>query len=122
MAGGSQIIISSNGITIKTPNEFKVFAGQHQFENAVKVNSTLPTLPDVKNPYVLQYLVKDKNNQIMVDKPYLLFDEDGNIQKGKTDQNGFMRLKTTSSEQQVTTRVMMNEIEIADEEESGDQE
>lgn len=33
-----------------------------------------------------------------------------------------MRLKTTSSEQQVTTRVMMNEIEVADEEESGDQE
>lgn len=122
MAGGSQIIISSDGITIKTPNEFKVFAGQHNFKNGAKVNNTLPILPDVKNPYVLQYLVKDKHNQIMVDKPYLLFDEDGNIQKGKTDQNGFMRLKTTSSEQQVTTRVMMNEIEVADEEESGDQE
>ena len=30
MAGGSQIIISSDGITIKTPREFKVFAGQHR--------------------------------------------------------------------------------------------
>ena len=27
MAGGSQIIISSNGITIKTPGEFKVLLG-----------------------------------------------------------------------------------------------
>ena len=38
MAGGSQIIISSNGITIKTPGEFKVFAGQHKFESGAKVN------------------------------------------------------------------------------------
>lgn len=33
-----------------------------------------------------------------------------------------MKLNTSSSEQQVTTRVMMNEVEVADEEESGDQE
>ena len=122
MAGGSQIIISSNGITIKTPGEFKVFAGKHKFESGAKVNTTLPLLPDAKNPYVLQYLVKDKENQIMADKLYLLFDEDGNIQKGKTDQNGFMNLKTSPSEQKVTTRVMVNEIEMADEEESGDEE
>ena len=70
----------------------------------------------------MQYLVKDKENQIMADKLYLLFDEDGNIQKGKTDQNGFMNLKTSPSEQKVTTRVMVNEIEMADEEESGDEE
>lgn len=122
MAGGSQIIISSDGITIKTPGEFKVFAGQHKFESGAKVNTNLPLLPDAKNPYVLQYLVKDKENQIMADKLYLLFDEDGNIQKGKTDQNGFMNLKTSPSEQKVTTRVMVNEIEMADEEESGDEE
>ena len=122
MAGGSQIIISSNGITIKTPGEFKVFFWQHKFESGAKVNTTLPLLPDAKNPYVLQYLVKDKENQIMADKLYLLFDEDGNIQKGKTDQNGFMNLKTSPSEQKVTTRVMVNEIEMADEEESGDEE
>ena len=122
MAGGSQIIISSDSITIKTPREFKVFAGQHQFKSGAKVNTTLPLLPDAQNPYVLQYLVKNKENKVMANKPYLVFDEDGNIQKGKTDQNGFMKLKTSSSEQKVTTRVMMNEIEVADEEESGEQE
>ena len=58
----------------------------------------------------------------MADKLYLLFDEDGNIQKGKTDQNGFMNLEARPSEQKVTTRVMVNEIEMADEEESGDEE
>ena len=36
MAGGSQIIISSDGITIKTPREFKVFAGQHIFQSGNK--------------------------------------------------------------------------------------
>lgn len=45
MAGGSQIIISSNGITIKTPNEFKVFAGQHQFQSGQKVTYEIPLLP-----------------------------------------------------------------------------
>ncbi|MFW2013148.1 hypothetical protein [Acinetobacter bereziniae] len=45
MAGGSQIIISSDGIIIKTPREFKVFAGQHKFENGAKVNFSLPILP-----------------------------------------------------------------------------
>lgn len=45
MAGGSQIIISSDGITIKTPKEFKVFAGQHKFESGAKANVLLPILP-----------------------------------------------------------------------------
>ena len=45
MAGGSQIIISADGITIKTAKHFKVFAGQHTFEHGAKVISTLPNLP-----------------------------------------------------------------------------
>ena len=32
MAGGSQIIISSDGITIKTPREFKVSLGNTYFK------------------------------------------------------------------------------------------
>lgn len=45
MAGGSQIIISSDGITIKTPGEFKVFAGQHVFVGGATVHPDLPSLP-----------------------------------------------------------------------------
>lgn len=45
MAGGSQIIISSDGITIKTPKEFKVFAGQHVFVGGESISPNLPSLP-----------------------------------------------------------------------------
>jgi len=121
MAGGSRIVINDQGITISTGGKIVFQAGQHKFEGGARVNTVIPALPDVENPYVLQYLVKNKDNQIMIDKPYILFDGDGNIQKGKTDQNGFMKLKTAPSSQQVTTRVMMNEIEQADEEDAGDQ-
>jgi len=33
VAGGSQIIINKDGITIITPREFKVHAGQHIFKS-----------------------------------------------------------------------------------------
>ncbi|WP_332605102.1 hypothetical protein [Acinetobacter sp. ESBL14] len=45
MAGGSQIIISSDGITIKTPNVFKVLAGQHTFNSGAKASAAIPMLP-----------------------------------------------------------------------------
>ncbi|MEG2265802.1 MAG: type VI secretion system Vgr family protein [Acinetobacter sp.] len=121
-AGGSQIKINGSGIFPTTGGKFECKAGQHLFVGGASANAQLPSLPDEGNPYVLQYLVKNKENQIMIDKPYILFDEDGNIQKGKTDQNGFMKLKTASFAQKVATRVVMNEIEQAGEEDSGDQE
>ena len=51
MAGGSQIIISSDGITIKTPGEFKVFAGQHVFEGGAHVPIPKVSLPMSETPY-----------------------------------------------------------------------
>ena len=51
MAGGSQIIISSNGITIKTPGEFKVFAGQHIFQSGQQVPISKASLPMMKTPF-----------------------------------------------------------------------
>ncbi|WP_262381702.1 hypothetical protein [Acinetobacter guerrae] len=56
----------------------------------------------------------------MVNKPYLSIDEDGNIRKGKTDEDGFMQLTKMPSPQKVTTWVMMNEIEQAKEEDIED--
>lgn len=91
------------------------------FMEGAQVNYEAIHLPDEDNPYVLQYLLKNKENKIMVDKSYILMDENGNIQKGKTDKNGLMRIKTTPSSQNITTRVIMNEIEQAEEEDSGDQ-
>ena len=51
MAGGSQIIISSDGITIKTPKEFKVFAGQHKFEGGQQVPVPQTSLPTFQTPF-----------------------------------------------------------------------
>lgn len=116
MAGGSRIVISDQGITISTHGKILYQAGQHLFERGVKLNTELPSLPDLKNPYVLQYLVKNKENQAVSNKPYILIDEDGNIQRGVTSDKGYMELKTTPSSQTVVTRVMMNEVEEANEE------
>jgi type VI secretion system secreted protein VgrG len=74
----------------------------------------VPILPEMDNPYILQYLVKNKDNQVLVNKPYLIIDENGNIQKGITDSKGFMTLKKTSSAQIIAARVMVNEIEEAE--------
>lgn len=58
MAGGSQIIISSDGITIKTPREFKVFAGQHKFESGQNVVMEQKILPHLPTNYSLKFKYK----------------------------------------------------------------
>ncbi|MDC4318334.1 type VI secretion system tip protein VgrG, partial [Acinetobacter baumannii] len=121
-AGGSQVKITGSGIFMTTSGKFEVKAGQHMFMGGRSVNSSLPQLPEAENPFVLQYLVKNKGNQVMSEKPYILLDDEGNIHRGTTDKDGFMKLKTTSTSQNITTRVMMNEIEQADEEEAGTEE
>ncbi|MFA2977910.1 type VI secretion system tip protein VgrG [Acinetobacter pittii] len=121
-AGGSQVKITGSGIFMTTGGKFEVKAGQHKFMGGGSVNSSLPQLPEAENPFVLQYLVKNKENQVMSEKPYILLDDEGNIHRGTTDKDGFMKLKTTSTSQNITTRVMMNEIEQADEEEAGTEE
>ncbi|MNM39941.1 Phage-related baseplate assembly protein [compost metagenome] len=121
-AGGSQVKITGSGIFMTTGGKFEVKAGQHLFMGGGSVNSSLPQLPEAENPFVLQYLVKNKENQVMSEKPYILLDDEGNVHRGITDKDGFMKLKTTSASQNITTRVMMNEIEQAEEEEAGTEE
>lgn len=58
MAGGSQIIINKNGITIITPAKFEVKAGQHIFKSGAKVETKLPFLPE-GTAYNLRYLFTD---------------------------------------------------------------
>lgn len=113
MAGGSRIIISDEGITISTNGKILYQAGQHKFEKGEKVSTKLPFLPVPDQPYILQFLVKNKDNLPVANKPYFIFDEDGNMQEGVTDSQGFMKIKTTSSSQKIFTRVMTNEIEEA---------
>lgn len=114
MAGGSQIIINKDGIKIITPAKFEVKAGQHLFKGGAHVDAPVAALPDLENPYILQYLVKNKENEVLANKSYLLIDDDGNIEKGVTNKEGFMKLKTTSSQKNIVTRVLNSEIEEAE--------
>ena len=113
MAGGSRIVINDQGITISTGGKIVYQAGQHKFESGQKVSTNLPTLPVAGQPYVLQYLVKDKENVPLTKTPYFMIDEDGNLQKGITNDQGFMSLKTTAESKNIVTRIMVNEIEEA---------
>ncbi|MBO3639864.1 hypothetical protein J5N14_07705 [Acinetobacter soli] len=45
MAGGSQIIINKNGITIITPSKFEAKAGQHLFQQGSEVGVNVQGLP-----------------------------------------------------------------------------
>lgn len=45
MAGGSQIIINKDGITIITPAQFEAKAGQHLFKGGSISTLELPILP-----------------------------------------------------------------------------
>ena len=55
MAGGSQIIINANGITIITPAKFEVKAGQHLFKSGEKVALPAMALPQ---PICIECLMK----------------------------------------------------------------
>lgn len=114
MAGGSQIIINKDGIKIITPAKFEAKAGQHLFKSGADVDYDVPYLPDKENPYILHYLVKNQDNEVLGNKPYLLIDEDGNVQKGVTNKDGLMKLKTTSTQKTIVTRVLNTEIEEAE--------
>ena len=92
-------------------------SGQHVFKNGAIIDFERIHLPDIKNPYIVQYLVRNKENENLINRPFILIDEEGNVQKGKTDNKGFMNLKTTPSSQMVAARVMPSEIEEATEEE-----
>uniref|UniRef100_UPI0014444E52 DUF2345 domain-containing protein n=2 Tax=Acinetobacter indicus TaxID=756892 RepID=UPI0014444E52 len=112
-AGGSQLRITGSGIFPTTGGKFEVKAGQHLFKDGQNLSTKPPALPVPNQPYVLQYLVKNKENVAIPNKPYFIIDQDGNLQKGRTDDYGFMNLKTTAESQSIATHVMMNEIEEA---------
>ncbi|UGQ27245.1 DUF2345 domain-containing protein [Acinetobacter calcoaceticus] len=55
MAGGSQIIINKNGITVITPSKFEVKAGQHLFKSGAQVQMPQIALP---KPICVECLMK----------------------------------------------------------------
>jgi type VI secretion system secreted protein VgrG len=111
--GESQLVIEAGGIFPTTPKLFESKAQQHLFKGGQKISSQLPILPVLDQPYILQYLVKNKENIPLSNKPYFIIDKDGHLQKGVTDDQGFMSIKTTAESQIIVTHVVTNEIEEA---------
>ena len=103
MAGGSQIIINKDGITIITPAKFEAKAGQHLFKKGSKVNFSLPEIPNVLLPYsnkldVYNLFKTDELNDINNLK-YSVVRENGQFQKGNLDEYGrTKRIKSNQSE------------------------
>lgn len=89
MAGGSQIIINDQGITIKTGGKVVFQAGQHKFESGAKIKTVLPTLPVmIDQPYSAAVTFLDDAKQPMVNYNYRLMAENGIEVVGVTDEFG----------------------------------
>ncbi|MCX5467281.1 type VI secretion system Vgr family protein [Acinetobacter nematophilus] len=118
--GSSKLTLNGAGILGETDRLFEVNAGQHKFKDGTKIENMQVALPDLNNPYILQYQVKNKDDQALSDKKYIVIDEDGNVYSGITDQKGLMKLKTAPTSQTIVARVMVKDIEDAQEEISKD--
>ena len=89
MAGGSQIMINDQGITIKTGGKVIFQATQHKFESGAKIKTVFPTLPVmIDQPYSAAVTFLDDAKQPMVNYNYRLIAESGLEVSGITDEFG----------------------------------
>ncbi|MDC5069737.1 DUF2345 domain-containing protein [Acinetobacter baumannii] len=93
-SGGSQIKINSSGIFPVTGGKFEVKAGQHVFMGGGSVSSTLPALPQLNIPpkeLELKYVYDDLKP--VAQAPYKLIFQDGSMQEGLLDGNGYAKVQ-----------------------------
>lgn len=98
MAGGSQIIINSDGIKIITPARLEAKAGQHLFKAEEKVYAKLPYLPkNQEQKYGLLFDVYDQEGKRLPSgtKYIVLDDTNKQISQGTLDSTGLVKLETT---------------------------
>lgn len=89
MAGGSQIIIDDNGITISTGGKILYQAGQHKFEKGKIVASEVIMLPSLKEYDNSQkFKIVDENKAPISDITYLILDHNNQAHIGSTDAEG----------------------------------
>ncbi|WP_419180133.1 DUF2345 domain-containing protein [Acinetobacter pittii] len=93
-AGGSQIKINGSGIFPVTGGKFEVKAGQHMFIAGGSASSTLPALPQLNMPpkeLELKYVYDDLKP--VAQAPYKLVFQDGSMQEGLLDGNGYAKVQ-----------------------------
>ena len=100
MAGGSQIIINKDGITIITPAKFEAKAGQHLFKSGAKVVTKIPHLPE-GTAYNLKYLFTDDEGIPYKNTPYTATYPNGSEINGITDKEGYSSTFFSSDEKDV---------------------
>ncbi|WP_288420473.1 type VI secretion system Vgr family protein, partial [uncultured Acinetobacter sp.] len=111
-AGGSQVRITGSGIFMTTGGKFEVKAGQHKFMGGGSVNSSLPYLPEQgKQKYGVWFDVMDKQgNKLKPGTGYIIFDEnDKEIERGKLDRTGLVKLETEEPNKQYKIHVVIND-------------
>ena len=110
VAGGSQIEISSAGVLPTTSGKFEVKAGQHNFKQGAKVNKPLPFLPEKeKQKYGVWFDVMDhQGKKLASGTEYIIYDEtDKEVERGKLDKSGLVRLETEELNKQYKIHVVM---------------
>lgn len=100
MAGSSQIIINSNGITIITPREFKVHAGQHIFKSGEMVDTKMLFLPE-GTTHNLRYLFTDDDGVPYKKTSYIATYPNGTEIRGVTDNDGYSSTFFSSEEKDI---------------------
>lgn len=92
MAGGSQIIINKDGIKIITPARFEAKAGQHLFKSGVKINYSLPDLPEVSplysNKVDVYNIFANESFKNVENLNYSVLYDNGEFKKGSLDKYG----------------------------------
>lgn len=104
MAGGSQIIINKDGITVITLGKFEVKAADHTFLGGASIPTPNIHLPQLGiEPYVGKYLLFKSDGSPFVGHEYKIMDKHGNIlDQGITTEFGETALIQTEHAEKIT--------------------
>lgn len=111
MAGGTQIIISPEGITVKTVGYAKFFAADHIFEGGAVsefANFIFPTLGGTEG-YTSRFQLNDQDDHPFINQKYIAFLENGNTIEGCTDENGYTEYFDTPQSENINFHLLLND-------------
>ncbi len=107
MAGGSQIVINNQGITIITNGKIVFKAGQHIFESGEKVDIIRTVLPDIriKTEHRNFQAINSENNKILKDIPYSILNKRTGLKVyGVTDDEGMTETIKSAEKDELEVR------------------
>lgn len=114
MAGGAEILISSEGITVKTVGYAKFFAAEHIFESSAKEKlSPIPLGSLIEHFSQRVELVNEQNVPLGKGIPYYLYDEKTKQEfYGRTDEKGKTSRVYTEDQSSIIVKVGKKAMDI----------